>query len=149
MKRQATWSSQQGLLLLEAVLSALVIAVGLVFISRALSQQLRALHDVEQHDALLALAQGTLEELEARVQAKRAPQQIVGVPFAEPYGEAYREYRWTLEATRLSADEPDDDQTVVRLASVALTVQRGDPPTALVTLSAIWPTAMLPEEWFE
>lgn len=149
MKRQATWSSQQGLLLLEAVLSAVVIAVGLVFVTRALSQQLRALHHVEQHDALLALAQSTLEELEAGVRAKRAPQQIVGVPFEAPYDEAYRDYRWTLKATRLSADESEEDSTVVRLASVVLTVQRDDPPTALVELSAIWPTAMLPEEWLE
>jgi len=124
-----------------------VIAVGLVFISRALSQQLRALHRVEQHETLLALAQSTLEDLEVRVRASLAPQQIVDVPFDEPYDESYRDYRWTVKATRLFADEPDDDPTVVRLASVVLTVQRGNPPTALMQLSAIWPAAMLPDEW--
>ena len=147
MKRRATRSSQRGLLLLEAVLSAVVIAVGLVFISRALSQQLRALSDVERHDALATLAQGTLEELEARVRAGKPPQQITDVAFGEPYDEASRDARWSLKITPLSADETDADQTIVRVSRVVLTVRRGEPSTSLVKLSAIWPTAMIPEEW--
>ena len=149
MKRRATRLSQRGLLLLEAVLSAVVIAVGLVFISRALSQQLRALGDVERHEALVALAQGKLEELEAQVRARKAPQQITDVAFSEPYGQASGEYRWSLRITPLSAEEADADQTIVRVSRVILTVQRSEPVTSLVTLSSLWPTAMIPQEWLE
>ena len=62
MGRPAKSSSRRGLLLVEAVLAAVVIAVGLVFISRGLAGQLRALRTVEEYDTLLSLGHGKLLE---------------------------------------------------------------------------------------
>ena len=65
MKPPAKRASRRGLLLVEAVLSAVVIGVGLSFITRGLASQLRALRSVEEYDTLLSLARSTLQELEA------------------------------------------------------------------------------------
>ena len=65
MKRPAKWYSRQGLLLVEAVLSAVIMAAVLVFISRGLGGQLRALRTLQDYDALCALAESTLERWEA------------------------------------------------------------------------------------
>ncbi len=91
MKRPGRRASQQGLLLVEAVLSAVVIAVGLVFISRSLGGQLRALSTVEAYDTLLLLAQSKLAELEGwGLKQQPIPSQQLRGSFGEPYGG----YRW-------------------------------------------------------
>ena len=140
MGRPAKCSSQQGFLLVEAVLSAVVIAVGLTFVSRGLSNQLRALHTVGEYDTLLSLARGKLLELEgARLfRAPSSEAQRDGV-----FGEPHQAYRWTVTAT-LRKEENGEAPT----SSVVLTVQRNQGPSSLVRLSALWPTDEVPQAWF-
>ncbi len=138
MARQAKYASQQGLLLVEAVLSAVVIATGLVFISRGLGGQLQALRRLEETDTLLRLARGKLTELEAALVAQRLPPDRTG-SFERPD----EGYRWTVTATRRPG-EPGEPL----VAEVALTVARESSASPGMTLVAAWPEEWLPSEWF-
>ena len=151
MKRPAAWRSQRGLLLLDAVLSAIVIAVGLVFITRGLAGQLRVLRKLEESDVLSSLAQSKLVELEAgaRLTPRRLPQQITDAAFGPLYGEAAAAYRWSVHATPM--DNPESSQLspseVTALGQVAVTITRQDSHAILYTLRAVWPKTMVPDEW--
>lgn len=139
MKRPATSSSARGLLLVEAVLSAAVIAVGLVFISRGLSGQLRALRAVEEHETLLALAHRKLLELETvRSAARPVPPNREGL-FAPPDDGT----RWAMSAAAREEEEPGDP-----LADITVTVKRAAMPSTAVSLSAVWRADQVPAEWF-
>lgn len=139
MRRQDRLGSRRGLLLVEAVLSAVVIATGLVFVSRALGGQLAALRRIEETDAMLTLARGKLLELESLHLAGSPPAAREG-PFDEPSAD----YRWALD-TELRADAAQKDGSPAA-AEAALTVGRGDPPAAAaVTLTAVWPSAWASE----
>ncbi|MBI4341696.1 MAG: hypothetical protein HY598_05385 [Candidatus Omnitrophica bacterium] len=135
MKRQAGRASQQGLLLVEAVLSAVVIAVGLVFVSRALGGQLRALAVAEAYDTLLPLARAKLLELEGwgLKQAPIPSQQLSG-SFDDPY----EGYQWRVRATPHHAEAGGPSMT-----DVVLTVSKTGEPGRAVTLMAVWPSS-----WF-
>ena len=146
MRRPVAWRSQRGLLLLEAVLSALVIAVGLVVITRGLSGQLRALRTLEESDVICALAQSKLIELEAEVRNKRPPRQVRDASFDPPYGEQAAGYRWSARATPLETLESPSPETV-QLSQVTVTIQRRDGSPALFTLHAVWPKEWIPSEW--
>ena len=128
-------ASQQGLLLVEAVLSAVVIATGLVFISRGLGGQLRALEAVEAHDTLLPLAQSKLAELEGwGLKQAAIPSRQLSGQFPEPY----QAYRWKVE----TAPHPVGPESPP-LTDVALTVQGSADSSRVVVLSAVWPSS-----WF-
>ena len=132
MRRPARLGSRRGLLLLEAVLSAVVIAVGLVFINRALGGQLGALRRIEEADATLALARGTLLEWESL--------RLAGLPPADREGafdDPFAGYRWRL-STEPRADVTKADGTVAA-ADAAMTVERERPPASSTTLTAVWP----------
>ena len=136
MARAAKWSPAQGLLLVEAVLSAMVIAVGLVFISRGLSAQLKALRSLEEYDTLLSLASGKLLEFEA----KRVLPTIRAGTFGEPYGA----YGWTAAATlRDGPDDPKDQEGNPLVSDVLVRVQRQDGSSSSVRLHAMWPSEWL------
>ena len=132
MKRPAKSVSRRGVLLVEAVLSAVVIAVGLVFISRGLASQLRALQTIEEYDVLLSLARGKLLELEAE-RVSKLPLASGSAGIFEPPHQAYR---WTLSATPHEGWTDRDGEPMV--SDVALTVQRVRPPASAVTLRAVW-----------
>ena len=137
MKRRVRPASRRGLLLVEAVLSAVVIAVGLVFISRALASPLKALRTIEEYDTLLVLAPSQLLEWEAR---RSTPTTLEGT-FQKPY----EAYRWTLKATlREGPDDLKAQDGTPLTSSVTFTVQRGDRPGSTVRLRAVWPS-----EWFQ
>ena len=135
MKRPDRLASQRALLLVEAVLSAVVIAVGLVFISRGLGGQLRTLEAVESRDRLLPLAQSKLSELEGWGFKQQAvpPEQLSG-EFAEPN----RGYHWELKASARAVPEGSP-----ALSNVRLSVHSENNPERQVALEAVWPSA-----WF-
>lgn len=139
MAPRAKSSSQRGLLLVEAVISAVVIAVGLVSISRALSSQLKALRSVGDYAVMARLAQGLLTELERSVQAGQPPQRARNGTFEPP--EAV--YEWTLE-TRA----PESQTTAVPVTVVTLSVRRAEGPSSTVSVRALWPSDRVPPEWF-
>lgn len=134
--------SQRGILLIEAVLSTVVIAVGLVFISRALSGQMKALQVVSEYDTLLALAQGKLLEFEAqRLASSQLPDAHEG-SFPEPY----QGYQWRMTARDREADPLDDDGNPLS-SEVTVVVQQGHRDASAVRLSAIWPKDWVPNTW--
>ncbi len=130
MRRQS-----RGLLLIEAILAAVVIAVGLVFVSRGLSSQLEALRTVEDYDTLMTLARSRLLTLEAERTAGR----VTGHLNASEFDAPYQHYHWAITTQSLGAD------TLYR--EVILTVRRSDGPSSVVQLSEVWPTEWVPEEW--
>ena len=150
MGRPATSPSQRGLLLVEAGLCAVVIAVGLVFISRGLANQLKALRTVDEYETLLSLAHGKLSELEA--------QRLAGIPQppGRPEGSfemadeasSTSEYQWSVAAVRREDLDVDKEGRPI-FSHITLTVRRegDDRRSSAVSLSAIWPTAWVPAEW--
>lgn len=157
MRRQDALRSRKGLLLVEAVLSAVIIASGLVFISRGLGSQLRALQRVEESETLLSLARGRLLELEAEGLVSG------GEPIAEAdksgaFPEPYGAYQWEIRVDTpqgvIAATEdlmdPATQEPAARRVTVAVrrSQEAGrDRTSPTVTLSAIWPAAWIPDEW--
>jgi len=123
----------------EAGLSAVVIAVGLVFITRALGSQLKALQRVEEYAVLTDLAQHALRTMDVDVQAGKPSRGPQDGSFDEPY----QAYQWALSATAL-----DDRDLPFEMSRVTLSVQRTDRPASTFSVHAIWPTALVPQEWF-
>lgn len=137
MARPAKCSCRQGLLLVEAALCAVVIAVGLVFISRALGSQLRALQSIQNYDVLLGLAESQLDELEGHRLIRHLPSAPRRGSFAQPY----QDYEWAIEATpRFGAGDlvGADDQPLT--SDVVLTVRRVGSSGQVLTIHAIWPS---------
>src|SRR3989338_4550956 len=123
---------ERGVLLVEAALSGVVIAVGLTFITRALGSQLKALQRVEEYAVLVELAQQALRTMEVDVQVGKPPRGPQDGSFDEPY----QAYQWALSAT------PLDDLTLPIPASrVTLSVHRTDPPGSSYSVQAVWPTS--------
>ncbi len=138
MRQPATWCCCQGLLLVEATLAAVVIAVGLAFISRGFANQLSAIRTVEAQETLLGLAQGKLLELEAEALAGRPLPTDLSGTFDAPH----EDYRWTVDA-QPRADLTD--QAGAPLASdVSLTVARDQTRGASLTVRAVWR-----QEWLQ
>ncbi|MBI3083390.1 MAG: hypothetical protein HYY90_03405 [Candidatus Omnitrophica bacterium] len=159
MSRRARCSSSRGLLLVEAVLSAVVIAVGLVFISQGLSSQLKALRTMEEYDTLLALARRKWLELEAeRLSHLPVAQEARAGSFdAQGTGGFDTGYRWTIAAIRRPQLGMSSGGSPL-FSEVTLTIRRAVTPnagaaagnerrSAAVILAAIWPSEWVPEEW--
>src|SRR3989338_4171041 len=92
---------ERGVLLVEAMLSAVVIAVGLTFITRALGSQLKALQRVEEYAILRNLAQQALRTMEVDLQAGNKPRGPQGGSLVE----RDQDYEWKLSTTAL--ENPD------------------------------------------
>ena len=139
--RRRVARSWQGFLLVEAVLSAVVIAVGLIFISRGMGSQLRALQALEARDTLLALAQEKFAEVEGhRLSGDARPGQAGGI--FEPPADGYT---WTFRA---SPRQDLLDQAGAPTASdVTLTVASQAHPASSVRLATIWPNDWVASEW--
>src|SRR3990167_4324566 len=89
--------TRRGVLLVEAMLSAVVIAVGLTFITQALGSQLKALQRVEEYAILRDLAQQALRTMEVDLQAGNKPRG----PHEGFFGEPYEDYQLELSTTKL------------------------------------------------
>lgn len=144
MVRRDNQHSQQGFLLVEAILSAVVIGVGLVFISRGLAGQLKALQAVEEYDALLSLAQAKLVELEA--------ERLLHAASASPTEGTFEASQQTLRCQaphwKIAAEQREGEETDSPPSDITLTVWCKEGSSASLTLSAIWPTELVPASWF-
>jgi len=138
MRPPATWRSQRGLLLVEAILSAIVVAVGLVYVSRALSSELKALQVVEESTAVSSVASNMLCEMDGLVQSGRAPVAMREGTFDPPNAG----YRWVLSARPLDTGEPEP-----RYGMVRLTIRRVRDDAVVAVMRALWPIAFVPAEW--
>jgi hypothetical protein len=134
-----------GLLLVEAVLSAVVIAVGLVAISRGLANQLKALRTLEEHETLRSLAIHWLRETEGML--SHDPAQVI--PWAQDleamFEPPHEQYRWAL-AVVPSEESPESPSSVAH-RELHLSVQRDDRPSSRVELVVLWPDNWLPQAW--
>ena len=137
--------SQRGLLLVEAVLCVVVIAVGLVFIERGLGSQLQALRAVTAYETLTGLAHDKLLELEVKRRADRLQPQDRRGTFEAPAAA----YQWHLSMT-LRNDLADENHQPLA-GDVLLTVERADRRDRVspaLQLRAVWPVDNIPPEWF-
>ena len=141
MKRPVVCLSQQGLLLVEAVLAAAVIAVGLVFISRGLASQLAALRGLDARGTLSALASQRLLELEGICLsgATLVPER------SGTYDAPYQDYQWAVGVT--PRDDITDDAGTAVAGTLTIDVWRAAGPAMQGTLSTVWRRDWLPEGW--
>jgi len=115
-----------------------VIAVGLTYITRSLSSQLKALGAVDEYATLTPLAHATLLELECEIESGRVPRRDATGSFDPPY----TAYQWSLSASAVEAPE-----AAVPISLVGLTVSRADGTAAPVVVHALWPADLVPDEW--
>ena len=126
---------EHGVLLVEAVLSAVVIAVGLAFITRALGGQLKALQRVEEYAVLMEVAQQALRTMEVDLQVGKSPRG----PHEGSFGEPYQDYQWKLSTTEL-----EDPDLPLEMSRVTLSVQRADPPSPSYSVQTVCPSSLVP-----
>lgn len=118
-----------------------MIAVGLVFITRALGSQLQALKSLQVYHALLPLAEGKLAEMESRwlfgvsnpADREGSLDQAGGVAAPD---------RWMLQASP-RADLLKNDAGEALVDELLLSARHESPPQANVRLRTLWPS-----EWF-
>ncbi|HEX9779840.1 MAG TPA: hypothetical protein VGB20_01350 [bacterium] len=133
--------AKQGFLLVEAVLAAAVIALGLAVISRGLSGQLRALAALDAHEARLALARNGLLELERGIPDGQPGPAATGGAGAAPY----EGYVWRVRAAQVE----DLDEEAQPLSRVTVEAAPAGADRPITRLTAVWPEGMAPEEWAE
>ena len=145
MPRRHRSASNQGFLLVEAVLAAVVIGVGLALINQGLGNQLRAVRAAEEYQTLLSLAHSQLIELESN----RLPPPAAGagpdVPTDGVFERPYQAYRWRVEARAITTE----DVPWVAATEITLLVDRQPPPVGPVRLKTVWPTSAVPDRWIQ
>ena len=123
---------RQGVLLLEATLTTVVIAVGLVFISRGMGASLKALSALQQYDRLLRLAESQLNVLQGQAQA--------GASVVAPRGTfegADQDIEWELALENVQSNEiPQAMWPAVCEATVS--VHPAHTPAPVVRLAMLW-----------
>lgn len=138
MRRPGKRCSRRGLLLVEAVLSATVIAVGLVFVSRGLSSQLHAVRTLEAYDTLVLLARSKMEEFEGK---RFALEQDQAGDFDPPYDA----YQWDMSTT--PRREPADQNGNALTKTVTCNVHSRDGHGPRYHVRAIWPASWISDGW--
>ncbi len=127
----------RGLLLVEAVLSAAVIGLGLVFISRSFSGHLRALKTMEATDVLLSLSRSLLAEVEAARAASQPTARSGEGTFEAPH----EAYGWQITAA------PQGAAGGVPVSQVNFAVHPVEGAGPQVRLWALWPSEWVPDSW--
>ena len=135
--RRCPRRTRRGFLLVEALLALVVIATGLVFISRALSANLAAVTHLQRTARVLRLAASALRAREIDAQQFGASDGSTGA--FDPPDEAYR---WSLALQ--AAPVPLDEQVSVTMSSVTLTVTAAGDDRPLARLHTLWPA-----EWVQ
>lgn len=141
MRRPAkSRSRQRAFLLVEATLTAVVIAVGLVFISRGVSTSLKALARIQQYERLLRLAESVLSELETQAQQGQPISHHEEGTFEKPNAD----YRWHVAVNAFQLPTGDIPPDAFR--PVTLTIRQIGASTPVVRLHTIWPSEWLTTE---
>lgn len=130
--------NSRGVLLVEAVLASVVIAVGLTFITRGLGSQVHAVGVMEEYDTLARLADDVMADLERSARAGQPPTTAAEGAFEAPWSA----YGWTITAEALPETDPD-----LRLARVSVRVRRAGEASRADTVTALWPLDLVPAEW--
>ena len=128
MQLPAKRSSQRGFLLVEAILSAIVIAVGVAAIGRGLSSQLTTLRSLQNYDVAADGAQSKLTTLEGKLVSRQL------IPQDEQ------------ELSSIT-DGPSDEDHPLRTTRITMMSDAGTLSPRSIRLSVLWPEAWLPQEW--
>lgn len=131
--------SQRGLLLIEAVLAAVAIAAALVFITRGLSSQLKAIQILQDQEAVGAVLHDALVRQEAERLFHREED-------AGTEGTVESEaglYQWTLATAPCEGVRDAQDQPLA--VSATLAAERTDPPGRSGSLHMLWPVSRVAE----
>lgn len=131
-------ANARGVLLVEAVLASVIIAVGLSFITRGLGSQVQAFGAMEEYDTLARLAEDVLADIERQARAGQPPAREPEGTFEAPWAA----YRWMIAAEALPETDPD-----LRLAHVRVRVGQTDAASRTHTVTAVWPLELVPAEW--
>ncbi len=131
--------TQRGLLLVEAILCAVVIAVGLVAVTRGLSSQLSAARGIEDRDRMLALARNVLAEQERRLWSGSP----IGSGPETAFDDPDADYAWTIRAVPLESA----GEGAIEVSRVEVSVKRRKGSGAPVRLWTLWPSSKVPAEW--
>ena len=116
---------------MEAMLAAVAIAVGLVFISGGIGASLRALTRLQQADRRLRLAAMTLDQAEVEAQAFHGRAERVSC--FDPPDAAYR---WDLA---VAPAQVSIDGETVPVSAVTLTVSGDGRERGATRLHTVWP----------
>ena len=121
-----------GFLLVEATLTAAVIAVGLVMVTRAVASSLSGVGRLEAIGQLMPMAQSQLDRLEA--DAQQAPLTSLQGNLPDPSSA----YRWKLEPSAFEVD------TITKgaMCAMTLTIERPQGPPNY-RLKTVWPSTWL------
>ncbi|GEM_PF-3494057 len=126
---------RRAFLLIEATITAAVIGIGLVVVSRGIGGSLKALAVLQQYDRLVRLADSQLTYLEA--QAQHAPLMLpAGGTFEAPE----TAYQWSLTRQSVSVSPQELADTLV---TMTLTVSRANTPNPVARLTTVWPVEWL------
>jgi hypothetical protein len=125
-------SKRKAFLLVEASLTAAVIVVGVVFVSRGMAGSLHAFSRLQEIDPALRCAQTFLNELEAMAQQGSAVSARQGACGQSSPGDS-----WVLATQPLPADIVEVSPEAFWVVTV--TVSRQDSPRSLARLETIWP----------
>ena len=128
------FEDKKGLLIVEAILATVVIAVGLSWTLRSLSNQLKALRTIDSSSTFIRVADAIFMEVESDVREGRSSRLAAeGVVEDSPIF-----YRWSF-ATQPTADSD--------ITQVVLTVSSAQGHLASRTLRELWPSSWIPSEW--
>lgn len=126
------WGGRQAFLLVEATLTAVVIAGGLVLITRGIGGSLRAVSTLQQYDRLLSVAEALWNTLETEARQGEAMSPRDGT-----VEEAGTRYHWRLEIQ--PAEFPSEEALAEDFRTVALLVNREGARSPVVRLTTLWP----------
>ena len=135
-RETSTSHRQRAFLLVEATLTAAVLAVGLVFIGRALGSSLKALSRLQTSARLLHLAQAKLGELELQAQ-QMGPLASKDGAFDSPNDA----YGWSVAA--VPSDDEFDGLPKGSICLITLAVAKADQSREKIRLQTRWPSSWI------
>ncbi len=133
---------RDGFLLVEAALTAAVLAIGLIAITQGIGSSLRSLATIQRYEIFLRLAESKLAEFEVQAPqyAQATPPQKL--PRSGLFDGSYNAYQWKLsEAPISSPNIPTAVSDAVRLVTLAVSPKDSGQPQ--VRLQTIWPIEWL------
>jgi Tfp pilus assembly protein PilV len=139
MPRHPKCFTRRGLLLVEAILCAVVIAVGLAAVTRGLSSQLSTARAIEDRDRMMALARNALAEQQRLLWSGASALADSGEAFDEPNDD----YEWEVKASPLETA----GEGMVGVSRVEVSVKRKQDGGPTVRLWTVWPANKVPPEW--
>ena len=126
---------REAFLLVEAIMTIVVIAVGLVFITQGLGGSLKALAALTRYDRLLRLAESQLDQLQAEVQQFHLLASREG-EFETPD----QDYRWSVSLAPVQSEDMPESTAAV-MCSVTVTVSHAADPSPAVRIQSLWPAS--------